>query len=96
MTLDAAGRVVRSEQVLTERNFLQVNPGMPQDEVRYLLGRPGEVSVLGRSRGVVWSYRYENSSCLWFQVEIAQDRTVRSAGYGEPPECRGPDASAFE
>jgi hypothetical protein len=96
VTLDAAGRVVRSEQVLTERNFLQVNPGMPQDEVRYLLGRPGEVSVLGRSRGVVWSYRYENSSCLWFQVEIAQDRTVRSAGYGEPPECRGPDASAFE
>lgn len=89
--LDANGRAVRAEQVLTEQNFGQINPGMSEDEVRRLLGRPGEVQGLGRSRGTVWSYRYVNSFCRWFQVEISQERRVRSAGYGEPPECNRRD-----
>ena len=85
--LDATGRAVRAEQVLTEQNFNRINPGMSEDEVRRLLGRPGEVDGLARSRGTVWSYRFVNPFCRWFQVEISQERTVRSAGYGEPPEC---------
>jgi len=90
--LDATGRVSRTVQVLNEQNFSQIVAGMPQDHVRQLLGRPGEVQVLGRERGVVWNYRFENNSCLWFQVELSQQREVRSAGYGDPPECRGLDA----
>jgi hypothetical protein len=93
--LDASGRAVRSEQVLNEQNFLKINPGISRDDVRYALGRPGEVYVLGRSRGEVWNYRYENPFCRWFQVEISQDRQVRSAGYGEPPECRRRDITPF-
>lgn len=85
--LDANGRATRSEQVLTETNFLRINPGMSQEEVLQRLGRPGEVQRLARSRGSVWSYRYENNACLWFQIEMAQEQIVRSAGYGEPPEC---------
>jgi hypothetical protein len=85
--LDAAGYATRAEQVLTEPNFNQITPGMAQDEVRQRLGRPSEVQGLARARGVVWSYRYENSFCQWFQVEISQEQQVRSAGYGEPPEC---------
>ncbi|MDP1783353.1 MAG: hypothetical protein U1E02_17415 [Hydrogenophaga sp.] len=85
--LDANGRATRSEQVLTEANFLRINPGMSQEEARQVLGRAGEVQGLGRNRGQVWSYRYDNPFCRWFQIEIAEDQTVRSAGYGEPPEC---------
>lgn len=85
--LDAAGRATRAEQVLTDRNFARVVPGMSQDDVRQLLGRPGETYSLARDRGVVWSYRYDNQICLWFQVEIAADKTVRSAGNGPLPEC---------
>ncbi len=85
--LDATDHATRAEQVLTEPNFNQISPGMTQDEVRQRLGRPSETQGLGRSRGVVWSYRYENHFCQWFQVEIAQDQKVRSTGYGEPPEC---------
>lgn len=85
--LDAAGHATRTEQVLTEPNFNQITPGMAQDEVRQRLGRPSETQTLGRSRGVVWSYRYENHFCQWFQVEISQEQVVRSTGYGEPPEC---------
>ena len=89
--LDAAGRAIRSEQVLTEQNFNRINPGMAQEEVSLLLGRPSEVQGLGRSRGVVWSYRYENYFCQWFQVELTLDQQVRSTGYGQPPECMGSD-----
>ena len=84
---DAGGHASRAEQVLTTENFARINPGMAQDEVLSLLGRPGDTRLLGRSRGVVWSYRYENHDCRWFQVELSLERAVRSAGYGEPPEC---------
>ncbi len=84
---DAAGRASRAEQVLTETNFQRISVGMAQDDVRQLLGRPSEVYTLGRGRGVVWNYRYENYVCLWFQVELSIDKLVRSAGNGPLPEC---------
>ena len=84
---DAAGRASRAEQVLTEQNFMRINADMAQDEVLTLLGQPGEVRMLARSRGMVWSYRYANNDCRWFQVELSLEQQVRSAGYGEPPEC---------
>ena len=87
--LDADGRVLRSEQVLTEQNFSRITVGMSADEVRQLLGRPGEVQGLARSRGVLWNYRYENFNCNWFQVELTAQQQVRSASYGQPPECMG-------
>ena len=65
-----------------------------QDDVRQLLGRPGEVRMLGRARGMVWSYRYDNYSCLWFQVELSLQQQVRSVGYGQPPECEPPNDRA--
>ncbi len=85
--LDAGGRAVRAEQVLTQQNFMRVAPDMTQEEVRNLLGQPGETYELGRARGVVWNYRYENNDCLWFQVELTQKKTVRSSGLGQLPEC---------
>jgi len=93
--LDSAGIATRAEQVLTEANFNRVTPGMDQDAVRNLLGRPGETYMLGRSRGMVWSYRYESALCQWFQVEISDAHQVRSAGYGTPPECERRDRIIF-
>jgi hypothetical protein len=85
--VDTDGRIIKTVQVLTEPNFDQITPGMTQEEVRQRLGRPSETQGLGRSRGVVWNYRYENHFCQWFQVEISQQQQVRSTGYGPPPEC---------
>lgn len=89
--IDPGGKVIQAEQVLTEQNFNQITPGMTKDEVRQRLGRPSETQGLGRSRGVVWNYRYENYFCQWFQVEISLEQRVRSTGYGEPPECQKHD-----
>jgi outer membrane protein assembly factor BamE (lipoprotein component of BamABCDE complex) len=89
--VNSDGKIIKSEQVLTESNFNQITPGMTQEEVRQRLGRPGETQGLGRARGVVWNYRYENHFCQWFQVEISQEQQVRSTAYGQPPECMGHD-----
>ncbi|MEI8169597.1 MAG: hypothetical protein WCG50_07970 [Rhodoferax sp.] len=90
---DATGRAIRAEQVLTEQNFNRVDVGMAQDEVLKLLGRPSDTQALGRERGVVWSYRYDNYVCNWFQIELSQQQQVRSAGYSPSPECERRDDS---
>lgn len=84
---DATGRATHAEQVLTEQNFMHITPDMAEEEVRQRLGRPNQVQGLARERGEVWSYRFENPFCRWFQVELSLEKQVRSAGYGEPPEC---------
>ena len=85
--LDASGRVTAIEQRLREAVFIQVLPDMAQSQVLDLLGPPSEKQMLGRGRGQVWSWRYENPFCLWFQTEITAEGRVRSAGYGPLPEC---------
>lgn len=87
--LDPTGHATHAEQVLTEVSFQKVTPGMAQDEVRQMLGRASHIQKLGRSRGEVWSYRYENHFCQWFQVEFSLEQQVRSTAYGQPPECMG-------
>ena len=59
-----------------------------------ILVRPLFAACSVLARGVVWSYRYENTLCNWFQVEISQQQQVRSAGNGLAPECEGPDDRA--
>ena len=86
--LDAAGRVQRWEQVLTEKNFSLITAGMRTDEVLALIGESRAQFGLARGRGFVWNYRYVTPFCQWFQIEFDKDGIVRSTGYGPSPECR--------
>ena len=85
---DDQGKAVRFEQVLTEERFARMVPDMSVDDVVLLIGRSRSTFGLARNRGFVWSYRYENPLCQWFQVEFTSEGKVRSAGYSKPPECR--------
>jgi hypothetical protein len=89
---DHQNRLLRWEQLLTEDQFLKVREGMTQTQVIDLLGVSTVISELGRGRGEVWSYRYENPLCQWFQIEFDPSGLVRSAGYGIPPECDNNDS----
>lgn len=88
VTFDANGQATSFRQVLDEKNFALIKPGMTQDEVRELIGVSRDRFGLARDRGYVWNYRYITPFCQWFQIEFTREDIVRSTGYGMPPECR--------
>lgn len=92
LDFDAAGRLVTTQQVLTERNFSTLAPGTPADEVRMRFGRP--VWVYGVRFPVpsqVWSYRFDGGDCVWYQVSISDaTHRVTESSLGPDPACDGP------
>ena len=85
---DEQGKAVRFEQALTEARFSKIVPDISTEQVIQLIGISRSTFGLARDRGFVWSYRYENPLCQWFQVEFTTEGKVRSAGYSKAPECR--------
>ena len=57
--LDSSGRFVSVTQVLTAENIARVRPGMTQDEVRRLLGKPTTVAEYPLKQERVWSWHWE-------------------------------------
>ena len=91
--IDAAGRVTQARQVLNEAGFDAFQrhaAGMSRAELLRTLGTPGERRGGGWQGGEVWSWRYPNNDCLWFQVSIGADGRVRDGAYGFDPTCNRP------
>jgi outer membrane protein assembly factor BamE (lipoprotein component of BamABCDE complex) len=63
---DRAVREVR--QVLSDEYFSRVRAGMSRDEVRQLLGKPGEIMMFGARDEEVWSWRYQQQNPMFFNV----------------------------
>jgi hypothetical protein len=95
LDFDASGALVASEQVRTQANFDNIARGMPAEEVRMRLGRPSDVFGAGWHEHIhVWSYRFPQGDCFWFQVSIRDaDQKVSEAGMGPDPVCNGPKGS---
>ena len=92
LDFDAGGRLVASQQVLTEANFATIAAGMTSQEVRMRLGRPAQVFNVGWQRLQVWNYRFAGGDCVWYQVSIANDTSrVTESGIGTDPACGGPN-----
>ncbi len=72
--------------------YVQANfQGKDQQWLQYTLGRPAEVFALGWLGGSVWNYRYPTTECLWFQVTLNKDGTLRDGGgFGIDPRCDPP------
>ena len=88
--LDAQGRVANIEQVLDARHFALVMPGQTRDEVLRTLGRPGERVGMMRD-GQIWSWRYANYDCLWWQAQFDAQGIVTAAGYSPERGCGAPN-----
>ena len=80
LDVDAAGKLVQWVQVLNETNFRNIAPGMTREQVLMTLGRPSDVSFVGRQGAEVWSYHFQNIECQWFQVPFGADGRTSSAG----------------
>jgi hypothetical protein len=89
---DDAGRVTHWQQVLDERHFMAIVPGMTREEVLRLIGPPSGTGEYRRPEpGLTWSYRYEAvPKCQLFQVAIeAASGRVVSTAYPPDPLCPG-------
>ncbi|MFM7530988.1 MAG: hypothetical protein ACKO5J_00570 [Rubrivivax sp.] len=85
--LDATGRVLQWHQALGEAQFAQVPVGVSREELLYRLGPPAEQRPAGRLPGTVWSWRYPNNDCLWFQAGVDEQGRYAGGGYGQDPRC---------
>jgi hypothetical protein len=84
--VDAAGKVLGVNQVLTEADFARVQPGETTDELRWQLGRPSETRGIWRGASL-WGYRYFSNACFWFVVTVEPTGVVRDSGYVPDPTC---------
>ena len=73
------GRLVSVSQVLTAANFAKVRIGMSDDEVRRLLGKPGQVAVYPLKPETVWSWKWREGGVTeegYFNVHFDAYRKV--------------------
>lgn len=86
--VDPSGRIDSIRQVLDEKTFATLKPGMTRDEVLYRIGTPSDRMRIARQNLDIWSYRYFVNFCQWFQVSIdITSGQVRETGYGPDPMC---------
>ena len=60
ITIGPDGRMSALRQVLTPQNFAKVQPGMPMETVRKLLGKPMKITRYDLSRETHYDWRYTN------------------------------------
>ena len=68
VTVGSDHAVKNVRQVLSEEYFAQVKTGMSRDDVRRLLGKPGEISMFPARDEEVWSWRYLQANPMFFNV----------------------------
>lgn len=56
--IDRDGKLSAITQVLTAANFAKIHTGMTEDEVRRLLGKPGEIARYPLKPETVWSWKW--------------------------------------
>ncbi len=91
LDFDASGKLVSSQQVLTEANLATITPGKSDAWLRINFGRPAKVDSVGRQHLKVWSYRYADGECEWYQVSVSDEGSVLGANKTWDPACDGPN-----
>lgn len=87
LDFDANDRLVSWQQVLNEAQFSQIPVGLSQLQLLQTIGRPADMRQVRYQGHTIWSYRYENPFCLWFEVSIDRQGQVAETGNGPDPLC---------
>ncbi len=84
ITIGADGKMSALRQVLTLQNFARIEPGMPMEDVRRLLGKPMKVTTYALKRQTHYDWRYQDgpntSDSKIFTVVFDSDFKVVSTG----------------
>lgn len=86
--IDANGRYQGMSDALAEANLAKVKPGMTRDEVRLLLGRPGETGRMAGAQGPVMTWRVQAGHGVteMFHVELGSDDRVEKVDRSPDPQ----------
>jgi outer membrane protein assembly factor BamE (lipoprotein component of BamABCDE complex) len=81
------GKYRATRNILVPENFARVAPGMSRDDVRRLLGRPGETARFApKPDEEVWSWRYRGGvDTEIFDVYFGGDGRVLRTGKSQDP-----------
>ena len=78
--LDAAGRVVRSRQVLTAAEFYKIEPGRwTRDDVLREFGPPARIDGVTSWNGPIYTYRWNDGSDMFYHVYLDPQGVVGRA-----------------
>ena len=88
ITIGQDGKVTALRQVLTRENFARVQPGMPMEDVRKLLGQPARVTPYPLQHQTVytWRFREGHGAASLFTATFDADLAVVSTAIGEDPQ----------
>ncbi len=80
------GKMSSLRQLLTADNFARVQPGLSQQEVRNLLGRPAKQQRFDLKKEEVWDWRFKNGQeSRMFSVTFNTEGKVTATGVGDDP-----------
>ncbi len=84
ITIGADGKMSALRQLLTPANFAKVLPGLSQDEVRVLLGKPAKTQRFAlKPDEEIWDWRFiESGVPKVFSVIFGRDAKVMSSSVG--------------
>lgn len=86
------GKLQDYRQVLNEQNFANIKPGMSQDAVRRLLGKPRTSVRFQLKNEEVWDWRYlkSHAESRFFNVHFDIDRhqVIRTSSSDDQPQGR--------
>jgi len=60
ITIGADGKMAALRQVLSPQNFARIEPGMPMEAVRRMLGRPMKITTFDLKRETHYDWRYHD------------------------------------
>ncbi len=90
ITIGPDGRMAALRQVLTERNFARVLPGMAMEDVRRMLGKPMKITPYELKRETHYDWRYMEGNrpddSKVFTVVFDPDLRVISTGSMRDPD----------
>ncbi len=94
ITIGPDGKMAALRQVLNPRTFAQVQPGMPMEDVRRLLGKPMKITAYELKREVHYDWRWRDgpneSDSQVFTVIFSPDlRVISTMSVRDPELDRG-------
>jgi SmpA / OmlA family len=90
VSIGADGRVMAIEQVLTADNIATIQPGMSQDDVRRILGKPSQITHFALKGEDVWSWRWweQPTETAMFNAHFDAEGRVTTTSRSDDPKRR--------